>query len=120
MAFYSRPSCDNIGTSPHAQTKHDDVLAWKALRLISRASLPVFSKMLNPAAVGRGVQRKSGSDKASAAATAADKKEPAAPKLDLEDAVHELLPVRRARVPPAPLVLAAFSLPARACVCDLQ
>jgi hypothetical protein len=68
-----------------AQTKKDALYQWKALRMIARTSLPVFSKMLGPVPS----KARKGKD--------ADKKEAASEvraKLDLEDAVHELLPVR--------------------------
>ncbi len=64
---------------------------------MSRVSLPVFSKMLGPAAGARGrggSGGRGGGPGAAAAAEAARKEAPAA-KLDLEDAVHDLYPVRR-------------------------
>ncbi len=68
------------------QTKKDAVYTWKALRQMSRASLPVFSKLLAPA-----------QPKARKATAAKDDKRDrdgdVRAKLDLEDAVHELFPV---------------------------
>lgn len=68
------------------QTKKDAVYTWKALRQMSRASLPVFSKMLSP------TQPKA----RKGAATKEDKRErdgETRARLDLEDAVHDLFPV---------------------------
>lgn len=59
---------------------------WKALRQMSRTSLPVFSKLLSP------TQPKA----RKGAATKEDKRDrdgDVRPKLDLEDAVHELFAV---------------------------
>ncbi len=76
------------------QAKKDEVYTWKSLRQIARASLPVFSKMLTAT---QPKQRKG------AAGGKEDKRERDADpraKLDLEDAVHELFPVRAiGRVP---------------------
>ncbi|BDA44079.1 probable THO complex subunit 1 [Coccomyxa sp. Obi] len=73
------------GIEEQYKTKKDAVYTWKALRQMSRASLPVFSKMLSP------TQPKA----RKGAATKEDKKErdgEARPRLDLEDAVHDLFP----------------------------
>ncbi len=68
------------------QTKKDAVYTWKALRQMSRTSLPVFSKLLSP------TQPKA----RKGAATKEDKRDgDLRAKLDLEDAVHELFSVSR-------------------------
>ena len=69
------------------QTKKDEVYSWKALRLIARTNLPIFSKMLTAT---QPKPRKGAGGKEDKRERDAD----ARAKLDLEDAVHELFPVR--------------------------
>ncbi|CAL8470063.1 g9605 [Coccomyxa elongata] len=99
------------GIEEQYKTKKDAVYTWKALRQMSRASLPVFSKMLSP------TQPKA----RKGAATKEDKRErdgETRARLDLEDAVHDLFPddvPEGARRKPA---ATALSAPASAAVSE--
>ncbi|KAK9915708.1 hypothetical protein WJX75_002974 [Coccomyxa subellipsoidea] len=73
------------GIEDQYKTKKDEVYSWKALRLIARTNLPIFSKMLTAT---QPKPRKGAGGKEDKRERDAD----ARAKLDLEDAVHELFP----------------------------